>query len=269
MKTVVQREMIAEGALVLVNADYPLKWREGKQAAVREDSPEILLCETAALQLRELLERLGAGDGIVLVSGWRTRQEQEEIYAQSLLENGEIFTKKYVALPDHSEHQTGLAIDLGVKKETIDFIRPEFPYTGICGKFRGMAADYGFIERYGKDKEAITGIAHEPWHFRYVGRPHASIMEERGLCLEEYLMFLKAYTRERPLLFCGSDGSRAQIYYVLAQCEETVLTLPDDSDYRISGNNMDGFIVTLEKRRRKRETKRRVEKDEDKRVHGN
>lgn len=269
MKIVVQREMIAEGALVLVNADYPLKWREGKRAAVREDSPEILLCETAALQLRELLERLGAGDGIVPVSGWRTRQEQEEIYAQSLLENGEIFTKKYVALPGHSEHQTGLAIDLGVKKETIDFIRPEFPYTGICGEFRGMAADYGFIERYGKDKETITGIAHEPWHFRYVGRPHASIMEERGLCLEEYLMFLKAYTRERPLLFCGSDGSRAQIYYVLAQCEETVLALPDDSDYRISGNNMDGFIVTLEKRRRKRETKRRVEKDEDKRVHGN
>ena len=78
--------------------------------------------------------------------------------------------------------------------------------------------------------------------FRYVGRPHASIMEERGLCLEEYLMFLKAYTRERPLLFSGSDGSRAQIYYVPAECEETVLTLPDDSDYWISGNNMDGFV---------------------------
>ena len=269
METVVQREMIAEGTLVLVNADYPLKRREEKKAAVREDSPEISMCETAALRLRGLLERIGAGDEIVPVSGWRTREEQEEIYAQSLLENGETFTKSYVALPGHSEHQTGFAIDLGVKKERIGFIRPEFPHTGICGKFRGMAADYGFIERYGKDKETITGIAHEPWHFRYVGRPHASIMEERGLCLEEYLMFLKAYTRERPLLFSGSDGSRAQIYYVPAKCEETVLTLPDDSDYWISGNNMDGFIVTLEKRRQKRETKRRVEKDEDKRVYGN
>lgn len=269
MKTVVQREMIAEGTLVLVNADYPMKRREEKKAAVREDSPEISMCEIAALRLRELLERIGAGDEIVPVSGWRTREEQEEIYAQSLLENGETFTKSYVALPGHSEHQTGLAIDLGVKKERVDFIRPEFPHTGICGKFRGMAADYGFIERYGKDKETITGIAHEPWHFRYVGRPHASIMEERGLCLEEYLLFLKAYTRERPLLFSGSDGSRAQIYYVPAECEETVLTLPDDSDYWISGNNMDGFIVTLEKGRRKRETKRRVEKDEDKRVYGN
>ena len=269
MKIVIQREMIAEGALVLVNADYPLKWREEKRMAVREDSPEILLCETAALRLGELLERIGAGDRILPVSGWRTREEQEEIYTQSLLENGEAFTKSYVALPDHSEHQTGLAIDLGIKKETIDFIRPEFPYTGICGEFRGMAADYGFIERYGKDKEKITGIAHEPWHFRYVGRPHAFIMEERGLCLEEYLMFLKAYTREHPLLFCGADGSRTEIYYVPAECEETVFTLPDDGDYRISGNNMDGFIVTLEKRRRKREREKKGEKDEDKRVHGN
>lgn len=159
MKIVIQREMIAEGALVLVNADYPLKRREGKRVAVREDSPEILMCETAALRLGELLERIGAGDRIVPVSGWRTREEQEEIYAQSLLENGEAFTKSYVALPDHSEHQTGLAIDLGIKKETIDFIRPESLYTGICGEFRGMAVDYGFIERYGKDKEKITGIA--------------------------------------------------------------------------------------------------------------
>lgn len=269
METVMHREMVAEGALVLVNADYPLKRREGKRVAVREDSPEILLCETAALRLGELLGRIGAGDRIVPVSGWRTRAEQEEIYAQSLLENGEVFTKKYVALPDHSEHQTGLAIDLGVKKEEIDFIRPEFPYTGICGKFRGMAADYGFIERYGKDKEKITGIAHEPWHFRYVGKPHAAVMEERGLCLEEYLMFLKAYTRERPLVFCGADGSLAEIYYVPAECGETVLTLPDDGAYRISGNNMDGFIVTLEKRRGNGRWKRRVEKDEDKRVHGN
>ena len=82
-------------------------------------------------------------------------------------------------------------------------------------------------------------------------------------------MFLKAYTREHPLLFCGADGSRTEIYYVPAECEETVFTLPDDGDYRISGNNMDGFIVTLEKRRRKREREKKGEKDEDKRVHGN
>ena len=58
-------------------------------------------------------------------------------------------------------------------------------------------------------------------------------------------------------MFCGADGSRAEIYYAPAECEETVLTLPDDSDYRISGNNMDGFIVTLEKRRWKREMEKK------------
>ena len=70
--------------------------------------------------------------------------------------------------------------------EHMDFICPEFPYDGICGHFRALAPDYGFILRYTKEKEAITGISEEPWHFRYVGVPHARIITDRGLCLEEY-----------------------------------------------------------------------------------
>ena len=85
------------------------------------------------------------------------------------MENGEEFTNQFVARPGHSEHQTGLAIDLGLKQPDIDFLRPYFPYKGICQTFRELSTDYGFIERYPAGKEAITGIAHEPWHFRYVG----------------------------------------------------------------------------------------------------
>ncbi len=114
-------------------------------------------------------------------------EEQTQIYEDSLRENGGEFTKKFVALPGCSEHQTGLAIDLGLCKEEIDFICPDFPYEGICQKFRQMAPDYGFVERYPAGKEKVTGIGHEPWHFRYVGRPHARIMTDRGLVLEEYL----------------------------------------------------------------------------------
>lgn len=108
---------------------------------------------------------------ITAVSGWRSQEEQREIYLQSLLENGEEFTNQFVASPGHSEHQTGLAIDLGLKQPDIDFLRPYFPYKGICQTFRELSTDYGFIERYQAGKEAITGIAHEPWHFRYVGVP--------------------------------------------------------------------------------------------------
>ena len=79
-----------------------------------------------------------------------------------------------------SEHQTGLAIDLGLASEEIDVIRPNFPYSGVCAAFRKQAADYGFILRYPAGKEAVTGIAYEPWHFRYVGVPHARFMLNRG-----------------------------------------------------------------------------------------
>lgn len=80
-----------------------------------------------------------SGDSIVPVSGYRSLNEQMDIYNDSLKDNGEDFTRKYVALPKHSEHQTGLAIDLGLNKEKIDFIRPDFPYDGICGTFRRFA----------------------------------------------------------------------------------------------------------------------------------
>ena len=122
------------------------------------------------------------------VSGWRSFEEQTDIYQNSLVKNGRSFTRKYVALPGHSEHQTGLAIDLGLRGPELDFIRPDFPYTGICQRFRERAVDFGFVERYPAGKEAVTGITHEPWHFRYVGPAHAREIVRRGLALEEYLV---------------------------------------------------------------------------------
>ena len=132
--------------------------------------------------------RAGGGEGqIVPVSGWRSREEQQRIWDDTLAKEGEAFTRQYVACPGCSEHQTGLAIDLGLAAPHIDFIRPDFPDTGVCRAFREQAGKYGFILRYPAGKEHITGIAHEPWHFRYVGTPHSAIMTRLGLTLEEYL----------------------------------------------------------------------------------
>lgn len=173
--------------LVLVNASHP--YREDKNIRlfpVLPGKPDILLEEQAQRQLSLLMEEIGGWEGIVPVSGWRSLKEQQEIFDTSIRESGEEFTRKFVALPGCSEHQTGLAIDLALKKEKVDFICPEFPYMGICQRFRERAAAYGFIERYRREKEAVTGISREPWHFRYVGIPHAEFMERRGLCLEEY-----------------------------------------------------------------------------------
>ena len=70
---------------------------------------------------------------------------------------------------------------------SIDYIRPSFPRNGIAQRFRELAPQYGFVERYTADKQRFTGIAPEEWHFRYVGPAHAAVMIARGLCLEEYV----------------------------------------------------------------------------------
>ena len=175
-------------SLILVNLQnaYPAG-TEQDLVPVQAEYPDILMEREAAQALSRLMAQIDGWKFIVPVSGWRSQEEQQTIWDESLRDSGLEFTRQFVALPGHSEHQTGLAIDLGLRSEKIDFIRPDFPYDGICGTFRELAPSYGFIERYPKGKEAVTGIAHEPWHFRYVGTPHAGEMTRRGLTLEEYL----------------------------------------------------------------------------------
>jgi D-alanyl-D-alanine carboxypeptidase len=247
MKTIeLQKDKIYCGNLLLVNAEYPLR-NKIAESLIPADMrfPDILMKRDAAHLLQLILEKICAGNAIVPVSGYRSLKEQSDIWNDSRRENGEDFTRKYVALPNHSEHQTGLAIDLGSNEEEIDFICPDFPYDGICNAFRKAAPDYGFIERYTKDKEAITGIAHEPWHFRYVGYPHSKIMQEKGLSLEEYTHFMKAHSEDKKYHFAQSHGAEIEVYYVPAKDDNTLIEIPENCIHQISGNNIDGFIVTV------------------------
>jgi len=248
MKTVtLKRELIHAGNLIVVNAQHPYQ-SGGVQRTLVPANPEannVLLEDYVVKILSCVMSKLNGWSQIVAVSGWRPIQEQEEIYAQSLKENGKDFTEKYVALPGCSEHHTGLAIDLGLKQEKIDFIRPEFPYEGICQEFRQTALSYGFIERYPRDKEGITGISHEPWHFRYVGAPHAEIMEKYGFALEEYISFLKDHPYGiAPYLHGTKDMCISVSYLEADKTADTGFVIEDNVPYSVSGNNMDGFIIT-------------------------
>lgn len=232
---------IHNGLLILVNAEHPIQHMERPALAPAVPGSDILLDTRAAAMLSGLISRIGAAGEIVPVSGWRSEAEQREIWDGSMSESGEEFTRKYVALPGCSEHQTGLAIDLALRVDNIDFIRPEFRYDGVCGRFRALAADYGFVERYQGGKEGVTGIAAEPWHFRYVGRPHARIMCEMGLCLEEYVEYLRAYPYPERLLEVRGEVYEAEVGFAGAR---DTLGLPD-APYQVSGNNVDGYIYTL------------------------
>lgn len=247
MKTIeLEKTKIYCGKLLLVNVDYPLRNNNTKNLVPADIRfPDILIKRDAANALQSVLEKISAGNSIIPVSGYRSLQEQKAIYDGSLKDNGVDFTRKYVALPGASEHQTGLAIDLGLNKGNIDFIRPDFPYDGVCDEFRRMAPQYGFIERYAKGKEEITGISHEPWHFRYVGSPHSKIMEENGFSLEEYIEFIKSYRSDCRFVYKQSFGAGAEIYYAPAADDKTLIVVPEYCVYQISGNNIDGFIVTI------------------------
>lgn len=228
-----KQNSIYSGDLILVNASHQFR-TEDKSILVPVDDQfsDILVNKKLADAYQNIMMKIHAQNKIVPVSGYRSHDEQTALFDSSLKENGKEFTYKYVALPDHSEHQTGLALDVGINQENIDFIRPDFPYDGIAQEFRNAAPKYGLIERYGKEKEEITGISHEPWHFRYVGCPHAEYITEHNLCLEEYIDIIKKYTKENPLKY-----HHYNIYF-----EKTITSL----DTVCSGNNVDGFIVTKE-----------------------
>lgn len=116
------------------------------------------------------------------LSGYRSYKSQVETYNQRVERVGRGEADKYVASPGHSEHQTGLAIDITNKAGGGNFGKSKE------GKWLKSNADkFGFIIRYPKEKERITGYNYEPWHIRYVGKKAANEIKSKNLVLEEYL----------------------------------------------------------------------------------
>ncbi len=241
-KVELPREAVHAGSLILVNRAHP--YREGlaepELLPVGEPERGVLLERSFAALLRRLTDDLHAHGQIAPVSGLRTFAEQRKLYLGSLAENGADFTAQYVALPGCSEHQTGLAVDMALLGGAIDALRPDFPDDGICGAFRGRAARYGLILRYPEGKEHITGIAHEPWHFRYVGAPHAAIMQENGDTLEEYHVRLRRHVYGENPLRSSLGGLAVEIAYLTFDREPVAFEVEDDAVCTVSGDNFDG-----------------------------
>lgn len=143
-----------------------------------------------------------AGMEFILISGYRSIESQQSNYDsvyQTYINQGYSSeeaisrTEAYIALPHASEHSTGLAVDITepTLASTGDGLVEAFEETAEGQWLAENAAHYGFILRYPKGKEAITFIAYEPWHFRYVGVENALYIKENELTLEEYIEILK------------------------------------------------------------------------------
>ena len=119
------------------------------------------------------------GLSMLAVSTYRTESYQRGLYNNKVATAGKVYADNYSARPGHSEHQTGMAIDIGSTEGVFEYT-PEFKW------LQKHAHEYGFILRYMKGKEWITGYSYEPWHYRYVGVDVAKIIHDEGITYEEY-----------------------------------------------------------------------------------
>lgn len=141
----------------------------------------------AYLKLKKFLETKNIIIGIS--SAYRSKEYQQEIYDSFVKDYGKDYADKFVAPVGCSEHHTGLAIDINIKKngKWPSNNRELEKQEPSLRKIHKYLASYGFILRYPKDKENITGYPYEPWHIRYTGEIVAKIIESNNYTLEEYL----------------------------------------------------------------------------------
>jgi len=119
------------------------------------------------------------------VSGYRSYITQKSVFGGNVQDKGSVEANKISALPGQSEHQTGLAIDL-TNNVPEDQLVESFGNSKEGIWLAAHAADYGFIIRYLKGKESLTGYAYEPWHIRYVGKEIAEEVFANQITLEQY-----------------------------------------------------------------------------------
>ena len=125
------------------------------------------------------------GYGLIINSAYRSYQDQIDLSEYYKKWYGQSYVDKYVAKPGYSEHQTGLAYDVGSRSVNVFANSKEYEW------MKNNAYKYGFIERFTKRYENITGFRTEAWHYRYVGKDIAKYIHENNIPLEEYFaMFL-------------------------------------------------------------------------------
>ncbi|MCL2663272.1 MAG: M15 family metallopeptidase [Oscillospiraceae bacterium] len=186
--------------------------------------------------MAEFIETTG-NRAVTIRSAYRNYETQRSILNRYISQMGRREALRWAALPGYSEHHTGLAFDFGMQQS--GGAVTAFTGGGSTAWFRRNSYRFGFILRYPPNKTSITQTNHEPWHFRYIGLPHSLIMNENNWVFEEYHEQIRNHTLEDPFVF-EHDDTTFHIFFI----EGTEVRVPLDSVFEISGNNIDGFIVT-------------------------
>lgn len=184
-----------DNLLVLVNKTFSLPNDYAPKDLVRPNVPfsfgnqnieKSYLRKEAALALEKMFQA-AKKEGIQLfaVSGYRSYERQNQVFQAEVKAKGRDQAVLAVAVPGQSEHQTGLAIDISAASVNYQ-LTEKFKNTKEGKWLANNAHKYGFILRYPKGKEKLTGYQYEPWHFRYVGVKYAEIIYKNNWTLEEF-----------------------------------------------------------------------------------
>ncbi|WP_303825550.1 M15 family metallopeptidase [Ruminococcus flavefaciens] len=239
---------INTGNLLLVNSDYEYKFVEGdidltvlydviEGKAFHVSDRLISLDKETLEQFTALMNAFyseSKNSDIYVIGGYRTAEEQNDKYysGNSQFQGG------------HSDYHTGRSLDIIIAPSDGSSSGYYSP-TGVYGFIDEHAAEYGFVLRYPEGKENYTHERVRDYTYRYVGVPHAVYMKQNSLCLEEYIDKLKEHTKDDPIEVTV-DKKLYQIYYAPANSTgDTEVPVPSNKTYTVSGNNVDGFIVTV------------------------
>lgn len=174
--------------LALINKNYQLKSNyvpnDLESISLKYSNADKYLRKIAKIQFEKLSEDASKlGYRIIAVSAYRDYNYQNELFNYYVDEKGLDYALNCSAKPGHSEHQSGLAVDVEGSNKDYDNFEDTKEYTWM----KDNAHKYGFILRYPKGKENITGFKFEPWHYRYIGIEAATYLYQNNLTLEEYL----------------------------------------------------------------------------------
>lgn len=185
----------------VISERYPLKSAK-KPLMLRVDG-KLLELRTALAFMRLKKAAARCGVRLKLLSGYRSAAYQKMLFENSVREyvkNGmkkqeaKALTAKYIAKPLCSEHNAGVACD--IVRLCDDDTDENFCKTPEFSWLLAHSWAYGFILRYPRGKEDVTGINFEPWHFRFVGRKCAQIITKGQICLEDYESFQRFYCKK-------------------------------------------------------------------------
>lgn len=231
--SLVDSENIGKGSLAVINSQYaPENFYTGLYSV--ESDNEIYFQNSPSLISENVLPHLKD-----MINDYKYNTQKDNIIIYNTTDE---YNEDSLYSENYPEAVSGYSFDIAINSSYDETI--EYDGMDTEGWISENCQNYGFVTRYPQDKEDITGVEYSPYHFRYVGIPHAVIMKEKNLCLEEYTEYIKEFTFDNPLEYTLND-TQYFIYYSKATVPSTTVYVPENCEsYDISGNNYDGYIIS-------------------------